>query len=82
MFRLEKIFQQNDSLFIKTQNFFKSIVVYLTIYCFSIIEFNSIFDLFKTDIFIKSNYFYISLYFSISYLISTFIFNTKKLSTK
>ena len=82
MFRLEKIFQQNDSLFIKTQNFFKSFVIYLTIYCFSIIEFNSIFDLFKTDIFIKSNYFYISLYFSISYLISTFIFNTKKIKYK
>ena len=82
MFRLEKIFQQNDSLFIKTQNFFKSFVIYLTIYCFSIIEFNSIFDLSKTDIYIKSNYFYISLYFSISYLISTFIFNTKKIKYK
>ena len=75
MFRLEKIFQQNDLLLINALIFFKSLVVYLSIYIFSILEFNSIFDLFKIDIYIKSNYFYFSFYFSIIYLLFSFIFN-------
>ena len=75
MFRLEKIFQQDDSLFINLLKFFKSGVVYLSIYIFSILEFNSIFDLSKVDIYIKSNYFYFSFYFSIIYLLSSLIFN-------
>ena len=75
MFRLEKIFQQNDSLFINLLIFFKSGVVYLSIYIFSILEFNSIFDLSKIDIYLKSNYFYFSFYFSIIYLLSSITFS-------
>ena len=45
MFRLEKIFQQNDLLFINIAIFWKSFAVFLSIYIFSILEFNSIFDL-------------------------------------
>ena len=76
MFRLEKIFQQNDLLFINTLIFLKSFIVYLSVYIFSILEFNSIFDLSKVDIYIKSNYFYLSFYLQIFYLLSSFIFNT------
>ena len=76
MFRLEKIFQQNDLLFINTLIFFKSFVVYLSIYIFSILEFHSIFDLTNVDIYIKSNYFNFSIYFSMIYLLSSFILNT------
>jgi len=78
MFRLEKIFQQNDLLFINILIFFKSFVVYLSIYIFSILEFNSIYDLSKFDIYIKSKYFYFSFCFTIFYFLSSFIFNTKQ----
>ena len=75
MFRLEKIFQQNDLLFINILIFLKSCIVYLSIYVFSILEFHSIYDLSKINIYIKSNYFYFSFYFSIFYLFSSFILN-------
>ena len=75
MFRLEKIFQQNDLLFINILIFLKSFIVYLSIYIFSILEFHSIYDLSKTNIYTKSNYFYFSFYFSIFYLFSSFILN-------
>ena len=78
MFRLEKIFQQNDLLFINITKLFKSFIVYLSVYIFSIIEFNSIYDLLKFDIYLKSNYFYFSFYFAAFYFLSLFIFFTKK----
>ena len=78
MFRLEKIFQQNDLLFINILIFFKSFVVYLSIYIFSILEFNSIYELSKFDIYIKSKYFYFSFCFTIFYFLSSFVFNTKQ----
>jgi len=75
MFRLEKIFQQNDLLFINTLVFFKSLIIFLSIYFFSILEFNSIFDLSNVNIYIKSHYFYISFYLPIIYLLNAFIWN-------
>jgi exopolysaccharide biosynthesis polyprenyl glycosylphosphotransferase len=78
MFRLEKIFQQNDLLFINILIFLKSFVVYLSIYIFSILEFNSIYELSKFDIYIKSKYFYFSFCFTIFYFLSSFVFNTKQ----
>jgi len=78
MFRLEKIFQQNDLLFINLLIFLKSLTVYLSIYIFSILEFNSIYDLLKFHIYIESNYFYFSFCLTSFYLLSLFIFNTKQ----
>ena len=78
MFRLEKIFQQNDLLFINLLIFLKSVTVYLSIYIFSILEFNSIYDLLKFHIYIESNYFYFSFCLTSFYLLSLFIFNTKQ----
>ena len=78
MFRLEKIFQQNDILFLNTLIFFKRFVVYISIYTFSILEFNSIYDLSKFDIYIKSKYFYFSICFTLFYFLSSFIFNVKQ----
>jgi len=75
MFRLEKIFQQDDLLLINTFVFFKSFIIFSSIYIFSILEFNSIFDLSNVNIYIKSNYFYLSFYLSIFYLLASFIFN-------
>ena len=67
MFRLEKIFQQDDFVFINVSFFLKSIVVFFSIYIFSILEFNSIFDLFDYEIYKNSEYFFISIYFPIFY---------------
>ena len=82
MFRLEKIFQQNDLLFINLLIFLKSFIVYLSIYIFSILEFNSIYDLLKFHIYIESNYFYFSFCLTSFYLLSLFIFNTKQYKYK
>ena len=78
MLRFEKIFQQDDSLFIDLSIFLKSFFVFLYIYVFSILEFYSIFDLLNYNIFIKSNYFYFSLFFLFSYFIFSFILRVAK----
>jgi len=78
MLRLEKIFQQDDSLFIDFSIFLKSFFVFLLIYVFSILEFYSIFDLLNYKIYTKSNYFYFSLFFLFSYFIFSFIIRIAK----
>ena len=78
MFKLEKIFQVSDSVYINISIVWKSISVFLSIYIFSILEFNSIFDLLNYDIYITSKYFYLSSYFTISYLIFSSVIGTMK----
>ena len=78
MLRLEKIFQQDDSLFIDFSIFLKSFLIFLSIYIFSILEVYSIFDLLDYNIYLTSKYYYISIFFSISYLIFSFIFRLTK----
>ena len=78
MFKLEKIFQKDDNLYINISILLKSFLVYLLIYIFSILESNSIYDLFNFDIYIKSKYFHISIYFSIFYFLFSFIFRATK----
>jgi len=78
MLRLEKIFQQDDSLFIDVSILLKSFLIFLSIYIFSILEVYSIFDLLDYNIYLTSKYYYISIFFSISYLIFSFIFRLTK----
>jgi len=78
MFRLEKIFQKDDNFYINITIFLKSFLVFLSIYIFSILEFNSIYDLFNFDIYKKSKFFFISLYFPIFYLLFSFILRATK----
>lgn len=78
MFKLEKIFQVDDLVYINTSIIWKSFSVYLSIYIFSILEFNSIYDLLNYDIYKISKYFYPSLFFTISYLIFSFVLGTMK----
>ena len=78
MFRSEKIFQHDDFFFINFTHFIKSFVVFISIYAFSILEFNSIFDLLNFDIYKNSKYFNLSFFFSIIYLLNSFIFRTIK----
>ena len=74
MFRLEKIFQKDDNLYINISILLKSFLVFLSIYVFAILEFNSIYDLFNFDIYKKSKHFAISIYFPIFYFLFSSIF--------
>ena len=78
MLRLEKIFQQDDHFYINISIFLKSFFLFLIIYIFAILEFNSIFDLLNFNIYKESKYFILSLYFPIIYLIFSFIFRVTK----
>ena len=78
MFKLENIFQANDSVYINASILFKGLSVFLSIYIFSILEFNSIFDILDYDIYKTSKYFYLSFFFTVSYLIFSFALGTVK----
>jgi lipopolysaccharide/colanic/teichoic acid biosynthesis glycosyltransferase len=78
MIKWEKIFQKDDHLYINISIFFKCFFVYLLIYIFSILEFNSIFDLHNFDIYKTSKYFILSLYIPIFYLLFSFVFRATK----
>ena len=67
MFKFEKIFQKDDFFFINITTFIKSFVIFFSIYIFSILEFNSIFDLLNYNIYKSSNYFNLSIYLPIFY---------------
>ena len=72
MFRLEKVFQNDDNIFIYLTNFVKVVLVFTNCYFFSILIDNSIFELFNYEIFINSNYYFFSIIISISYFIFSF----------
>ena len=78
MFRLEKIFQVDDSVYINIAIFWKGFAVFLSVYIFSILEFNSIFDLLNYYIYKTSKYYYLSLYFTASYLLFSFVLGIMK----
>ena len=78
MFRSEKIFQHDDFFFINITHFIKSFVIFFSIYVFSILEFNSIYDLLNFDIYKNSKYFYLSFFLPSIYLVTSFIFRTIK----
>ena len=78
MFRLEKIFQNDDLLFLNFYIFIKTFVLFLTIYIFSILEFNSIHDLTNFTIFENSKFYNFSIYVSSLYFIISFFFRLKK----
>ena len=78
MFRLEKVFQNDDFLFINLYIYVKTSVLFLTIYIFSILEFNSIYDLINFTIFENSKFYNFSIYITIIYFIVSFFFRLKK----
>jgi len=78
VFRLEKVFQNDDFLFLNFYIFIKTLVLFLTIYTFSILEFNSIHDLTSFTIFENSKFYNFSIYISSIYFIISFFFRLKK----
>ena len=67
MFKLEKVFQNDDSGYYLFINFIKSLVLLIAIYFFSILEKNSIYELLSFEIFKNSDYFLYSITISVSF---------------
>ena len=67
MFKLEKVFQNDDTGYYLFINFIKSLILFISIYFFSILEKNSIYELLNFDIFKNSDYFLYSITISISF---------------
>jgi len=78
MFRLEKVFQNDDNGFILFSNFIKSLILLVTAYTFVILSNHSIYDLNNYKIFKISNFFFYSILLSIIYFIFSFYFKDKK----
>ena len=82
MFRLEKVFQNDDSGYLIFINFIKPLTLLLSIYIFAILKENSIFELFDFKIFKDSNLYYFSIFFTTFYYLSTFFFYNKRIYKK
>ena len=78
MFRLEKVFQNDDAVFIIFSNFIKSIILLITAYTFVILSNHSIYELNDFKIFSISNFFFYSILLSIIYFIFSFFFRDKR----
>ena len=76
MFKLEKVFQNDDTGYYLFINFIKSLILLIFVYIFSILEKNSIYDLLNFEIFKNSNYFIYSILISI--LFFAISLNSKK----
>ena len=69
MFRLEKVFQNDDKGFILYSNLIKVITIFFSIYSYSILENRSIYQLLDFNIFIYSKYFEYAIFFPIIFFI-------------
>ena len=78
MFRLEKVFQNDDSGFILFLILVKTIILLISTYIFVILSNYSIYELADYKIFNNSNYFYYSIIFSTIYFILSFFLKNKK----
>ena len=78
MFRLEKVFQNDDSGFILFSNFIKSLILLVTVYIFVILSDHSIYELTDYNTFKISNFFSYSILLSIIYFIFSFFFKDEK----
>ena len=61
MFKLEKVFQNDDSAYIIFVNIIKAITIFFSYYIFSILEKDTIYELSNFNIYIQSKYFLFSI---------------------
>ena len=78
MFRLEKVFQNDDYGYYIFVNFVKSIILFISIYIFSILKNYSIYELFEFKIFKNSQYFYYTFLLSIFFFFISLNFKKKE----
>jgi len=72
MFKLEKVFQNDDTGYYLFINFTKSLILFISIYFFSILEKNTIYELLNFEIFNDSKYFIYSILISILFFVISF----------
>ena len=72
MFKLEKVFQNDDTGYYLFINFTKSLILFISIYFFSILEKNTIYDLLNFEIFNDSKYLIYSILISIFFFVISF----------
>ena len=82
MFRLEKVFQNDDSGYILFINFIKSLALYFSIYLFVILSKDTIYDLINFELFEKSNYFLFSFFIVLIYFIFSFFLKNRSVYKK
>ncbi len=78
MFRLEKVFQNDDSVFIYYVTFLKTLFLFILIYCFAILQKNTVYDLISFEIFKKSNFYNYTIIVTIFYLIFSLSIKNKR----
>jgi putative colanic acid biosysnthesis UDP-glucose lipid carrier transferase len=72
MFKLEKVFQNNDSAYILFVSVLKSFLIFLSIYIFIVLEKDTIYDLSKFIIFKDSEFYLYSFFLPITYFFLSF----------
>lgn len=78
MFRLEKVFQNDDSGYVFYVSFIKSLTLLITIYLFSILNKNTIYDIGNFYIYKNSEYYLYSLILSLIFFLNTFYFTNRQ----
>jgi len=73
MFRLEKVFQNDDSGFIYFVIFFKTIILFSSIYITSILQYDTIYDLISLEVFKNTNFFIYSFFLTLLFFIFCFL---------
>ena len=69
MFRLEKVFQNDDKGFVLFINIIKAFTIFFSIYIYSILENRTIYQLFDFDIFTNSTYYEYGIFFPIIFFL-------------
>jgi putative colanic acid biosynthesis UDP-glucose lipid carrier transferase len=77
MFKLEKVFQNDDTGYYLFINVIKTLILLISIYTYSILENNSIYHLLNFEIFKDSNYFIYSITISIIFFTISLFFEKK-----
>ena len=82
MFRLEKVFQNDDSGLIYFATLIKTIFLFFLIYITAILQKNTVYDLFSFTVFKKTNYYFYSFFITLSYLFFSFLIKNKRFYKK
>jgi len=61
MINLEKLFQKDDEIYVAYSHFSQSIIIFFSLYITTIISKNTIFELFRLNLFLNSVFFYFTL---------------------
>jgi putative colanic acid biosynthesis UDP-glucose lipid carrier transferase len=78
MFRLEKVFQKDDSFFLTLFSISKYTAIYFSFYLAIVLRENSIYELLNVEIFTHSNFFVFTNCFLVGYFVINFLLDKEK----